>query len=505
MTEPREPSALFETSANTVAALTAAILGALVVWGLRDFALDDAWIHLSYAKSVRLGDGWSYNPGDHEAGITSPLWVALLVVWPTAGDPVMPVLLLGALLHALAGWTASALAIAIGRQQATIAAPLPLRSIALLAGMFTASAPLLLHGIGSGMEVPLTAALALALAWVTIEGHPRAALALGALGLFARPELGAFAAALAGLAVLARRRLSSDTVRAAVLGFVGACAAAVVWGTWLLATVGAPAPNGWFVKGGGSTSGLAYLGNEVLLWQPWLVGVGPLLLAAWALRREWMKGGAQVTVVVGASVATIVAIALSRPFHAGVQFFEARYFAPFVAIPVLAVAFGVANMQRWLAVLLVLPGIALTSRQVGETLGRIHAAADDTRVLHTQVARFVAANLPSDAIVAVEGAGALRYHTPRSMTIVDLVGLNDHVAARLHFDRTAKQCHWVARAPTHAVVPIDFVPHLGGAFDLAPLAAFDDATYTQVEPHRAQRIFVVALRARPEWSSCAPR
>ena len=85
--------------------------------------------------------------------------------------------------------------------------------------MFTASAPLLLHGIGSGMEVPLTAALALALAWATIEGHPRAALALGALGLFARPELGAFAAALAGLAVLARRRLSSDTVRAAVRSY----------------------------------------------------------------------------------------------------------------------------------------------------------------------------------------------------------------------------------------------------------------------------------------------
>jgi hypothetical protein len=277
---------LAEASANTIGALTAAILGALVVWGLKDFALDDAWIHLSYAKSVRLGDGWSYNPGDHEAGITSPLWVALLVVWPTAGDPVTPVLLLGVLVHALAGWTASALALAIGRRRATLAAPLPLRSIALLAGLFTASAPLLLHGIASGMEVPLAAALALAIAWAMVEGHARAALGLGALALFARPELGAFEAALALACVLARRRLPDESVRAAVLAFVGACAAGVVWTTWLLATVGAPVPNGWLVKGGGSTSGLAYLATEVLPWQPWIVGGGPLVLAAIALRRE---------------------------------------------------------------------------------------------------------------------------------------------------------------------------------------------------------------------------
>jgi hypothetical protein len=319
--------------------------------------------------------------------------------------------------------------------------------------------------------------------------------ALGALGLFARPEIGAFAAALAGAAVLARSRLSPATVRAALLGFVGACAAAIAWATWLFATVGAPVPNGWFVKGGGSTTGFAYLTNQVLSWQPWIVGIGPLLLAAWAVRREVRKGGAQVTVVVAASVAALVAIAVSRPFHDGVQFFEARYFAPFVAIPVLAVAFGIASLPRWIAVLLVVPGIALTSVQVGDTLTRIRGAADDTRVLHTQVARFVAANLPPDAIVAVEGAGALRYHTPRTMTIVDLVGLNDHVAARLHTDRTAKQCHWIARGPTHAVVPAHWLPILAETFELAPIAAFDDEAYTQVEPVGPMRVVVVALAA----------
>ncbi|HET6581857.1 MAG TPA: hypothetical protein VFG69_00395, partial [Nannocystaceae bacterium] len=180
------------------------------------------------------------------------------------------------------------------------------------------------------------------------------------------------------------------------------------------------------------------------------------------------------------------------------------YFAPFVAIPVLAVAFGVTAVPRWVAIAALVPGIALTSLQVGDTLARVRAAADDTRVLHTQVARFVAANLPDDAIVAVEGAGALRYHTPRSMTIVDLVGLNDHVAARLHTDRTAKQCHWVSRRPTHAVIPAHWLPILAETFELAPVAAFDDEAYTQVEPVAPLRVVVVALvGVRPGWAHCA--
>jgi hypothetical protein len=147
----------------------------------------------------------------------------------------------------------------------------------------------------------------------------------------------------------------------------------------------------------------------------------------------------------------------------------------------------------------------VTSPQVRDTIERIRDASEDTRVLHTHVARFVAANLPADAVVAVEGAGALRYQTPRSLTIVDLVGLNDHVAARLHRDRTAKSCHWISRAPTHAVIPAHWLPILAALFELAPVAAFDDDRYTQVEPPTPMRVVVVALPAvRPAWAHCAP-
>ena len=74
-----------------VALLLGILAAGLFAWGGVDFCLDDAWIHLSYAKSLRLGDGLSYNPGDWETGFSSPLWALLLAVWPTGTAPVMSV------------------------------------------------------------------------------------------------------------------------------------------------------------------------------------------------------------------------------------------------------------------------------------------------------------------------------------------------------------------------------------------------------------------------------
>ena len=46
-----------------------------------DFPLDDAWIHLVYARSLGQLHGFAYNPGVLEAGSTSPLWAVLLAPW----------------------------------------------------------------------------------------------------------------------------------------------------------------------------------------------------------------------------------------------------------------------------------------------------------------------------------------------------------------------------------------------------------------------------------------
>ena len=44
------------------------------------FPLDDAWIHLTYARNFALHGEWSFRLGEGSAGSTSPLWTALLSI-----------------------------------------------------------------------------------------------------------------------------------------------------------------------------------------------------------------------------------------------------------------------------------------------------------------------------------------------------------------------------------------------------------------------------------------
>ena len=46
---------------------------------LQGLPLDDAWIHLVYARSLAAWHGFAYNPGQLETGSTSPLWAVLLM------------------------------------------------------------------------------------------------------------------------------------------------------------------------------------------------------------------------------------------------------------------------------------------------------------------------------------------------------------------------------------------------------------------------------------------
>ena len=70
------------------AVLAAVQLGAALVFlldaapgtraALDGLPLDDAWIHLVYARSLAAFEGFAYNPGALETGFASPLWVVLL-------------------------------------------------------------------------------------------------------------------------------------------------------------------------------------------------------------------------------------------------------------------------------------------------------------------------------------------------------------------------------------------------------------------------------------------
>jgi len=510
--DARDSAPRTESSIAFVCALVGFGLAASMIWETRDFALDDAWIHLSYAKSLRAGDGLSYNPGDLETGFSSPLWVLALGVWPIAGNPVVPVKLLGALLHAATSWMGALLTLELaGRRSDEPKHPVPLASLALLGGVLVACSPTLLQAATSGMEVPLAAFVLLATLREILRGRAVLAAVLGMLSTWARPELlgGVVAFSVVIATVGWRHRTEDPRVRAAGSAVFGSALGLAVWVVYCLAVSGYPWPNAQYIKGaGGGWSGLAYLRDEVLVWQPWLLSLTGVALIAIGLREQTRAKQSGAWAIGFAFVATSVAIAVSRPLHPGVLFFESRYFTPLAPLPLVVLPLGLSALRpdarRWIRVAAfaaLLPIAGLTGLQIWQLRGQLVEHTEDTRVLHTTVSEWLVDNLPPDAVVAVEGAGAHRFFTPRSFRIVDLVGLNHGAAAHAHFDRTAKLCVFVRERPTHLVIPADWAPLFSPPFAVRQVAAFDDPHYSQVRPARRASVVVLEVGGvASEWT-----
>jgi hypothetical protein len=473
-------------------ALAATLLAAALIPGHDGFCLDDAWIHLAYAASLRAGDGASYNPGDWETGFSSPLWLALLTVWPTGSDPVVPVKLLGALLHGATAFLAAVLALDLARARASVTRPVPLAAVGLLAGALVAGTPTLLQGAVSGMEVPLAAATILAAALALVRGHSGLAAAAAAAAVLARPEALAFVLPLA--AALARGR-----TRPAVASAAGAIVALSGWVAYCAWVSGRPWPNARYVKAtGGDALSLRYLLDEVLPWQPWLVGLGGAVLFALALVQERRDRSSVLAALAAAWLLAGLGIALSRPLHPGVLFYEGRYFAILAAVPAVVVALALVGTRRIAIALLLLPVALVTGLQLRELVPLLSAQERGVRLLHVDAARHVAQTLPADAVVAVEAAGAMRYFAPRSMTIVDVIGLNDGEIAHAP-DDARKACALARRRPTHFVLPEHIAAALAPVFAFEPLASFSDPAYAQVDPPHPMRVVLARGTLRPPW------
>ncbi|MFO8058827.1 MAG: hypothetical protein R6V10_16190 [bacterium] len=70
-----------------MAAVGAASLAAAAAFsrGLTGLPLDDAYIHLTFARNLAQGKGLCFNPGEFSLGFSSPLWIALLAGAKLAG------------------------------------------------------------------------------------------------------------------------------------------------------------------------------------------------------------------------------------------------------------------------------------------------------------------------------------------------------------------------------------------------------------------------------------
>ena len=105
--------------------------------------LDDTYIHLTFARSLLRGQGFSYNPGEPVPGATSPAWVVLLAAAAGSERWLLPASLLLSVLFYLAT------GMAVGR----LARRLELgAAAAFLAGAMTLACGRLIWAGASGME-----------------------------------------------------------------------------------------------------------------------------------------------------------------------------------------------------------------------------------------------------------------------------------------------------------------------------------------------------------------
>jgi len=116
------------------------------------FVIDDAWIHLQFAKNLAEGYGFSFNPGEPIAASTAPLWTVILAVsYKVTGELVLSAYFFGVVFFAATCFLVYRLVLLITDNFLLAAASATVSSLC----------PWLTWSALSGMEIPLSAALIL--------------------------------------------------------------------------------------------------------------------------------------------------------------------------------------------------------------------------------------------------------------------------------------------------------------------------------------------------------
>ncbi|MEO0078107.1 MAG: hypothetical protein ABIK86_03800 [candidate division WOR-3 bacterium] len=158
---PRPPVKVRLLDAALLAALVAVVFGVYFAVELQrnrtpGFPLDDPWIHLTFARNLAQGRGFSFNPGEPVAGSTAPLWTLILalahVFLKNATEMVVAAKVLSAVFLVVASVYAFRLGMLLTGD----------RRAGLASGIVVATLGPMGWALMSGMEVTLSAALTLA-------------------------------------------------------------------------------------------------------------------------------------------------------------------------------------------------------------------------------------------------------------------------------------------------------------------------------------------------------
>jgi hypothetical protein len=432
--------------------------------------LDDAWIHLVYARSLALLEGFAYNPGQLETGSTSPLWAVLLVPASLVGRWFsISVVLPAKATCVLAGVLASVGAARLARALALGSA------VEIAAGLAIAADPALAFAQVSGMEVMLAAATALwALGELAADRPGRAGIAAG-LAPLARPELVLLSVA---VLVLVEWRLHRRGARLAarVLPLLPLIVGAGGWMLYCAVVSGHPLPSTFYAKFACradyfSHNAAAILGEVLPAW-PWFAhGAGFAL---------WVAGGVVLfrRGPVGALVALfpvvyLLAVAGTQLFPQALPFYWQRYLLPPLPAILLCLAAGGAAVAAWAwqrrrlpwapaygvaAAVLLLGTLAGWPAALGKSADLYAWNCQNIEELDVAMAHWLREHTAASERIAVTDAGAARYFADRP--VFDMLGLNHHRFLHRERDAMATIEHIGVVASFPSMVP--FIDGKGG-------------------------------------------
>ncbi len=412
------------------------------------FPLDDSWIHQTYGRNLAQRGEWAFVPGEPSAASTSPLFTVLLAVGYTLGVPFFWwVFALGAFGLALTGWA--------GRRVSLIMFP-DLPQVGLWTGLALVMTWHLVWAASSGMETILFCALSLVvvrLGFRELRGtesvsSKREAFGRGALLGFAgaaltltRPE-GVGLVGLTGLFVLLAWPYGpGQDGRRLYVAWAGGVALG-----WLAGVVPYLALNYSISKTFWPDTVSAKQAEHVYIHQHWslveryarlllplVAGSLVMLLPGvvvgvyWFVRRARVERRTVLLLLPAAwAVADLTVYALRLPAN----YQHGRYVIPILPHLLLYGVGGTLAIvwagRRRPALRVLSRSLALSAVLI--TLGfwviGAQQYARDVRIINTEMvvtAKWVAANLPPDDLLAVHDIGAVGYYAPRP--ILDLAGL----------------------------------------------------------------------------------
>jgi hypothetical protein len=400
--------------ALALVALAVAALGLRLYWG---YAGDDTFIHLTYARNLAEGNGFSFNPGEPSYGSTAPLWTLIVAGASRAldGNVYLAAKLLGGLSTLLSVVVFRSLALVVTRSY----------RVSGLATITFAVDPWLWKWGGSGMETSFAVLLALLAVRLHVRrrtggGLPVSAAIMG-VGTLVRPEMVAlFLIAWVDRALIARRPVGE--VMFALFVYL---VPILPWVLYAFASFGDFLPTTVHAKSGHMAYGeivsrtVKILGSS---YAPAIVAaVIGLAVAATRDLKALLAPLRERTVVWGWAIGLPLAYLATQSYVASRYLLLATPFVVLIGHFAIVAALS-TRRTRVIAASIVLALTVASSAIVQATVvyprTRFTRGVDDRLI---EVAEWVRANTPPSALVAVHEVGAIGFFADRR--VLDTAGL----------------------------------------------------------------------------------